>query len=199
MPQFAIRVTDEQLAAIHAAIKRVHHVDDPVGLVSDYLREAALVAAGVETSTRSLGAVVARYATLCRRARPALLPAEWKLICDALNGTWLADAISVIAVPIEIADALRLNDLATKWLATEDERAAVDRALLATRTHSAEPRDAALLAEVRARGTDLAARLARLSYAELLAIVDTVERYWASDRGIVPGEDGWRDERTEIT
>ncbi len=35
----------------------------------------------------------ARYYDLLWRSRPTLEPAQWRAICDALNGTWLADVV----------------------------------------------------------------------------------------------------------
>lgn len=94
--------------------------------------------------------MVLRYAECCRRSLPALTRQEWLLICDALNGTWLAESsggYSAAAVlEIEIADAIAINALDAKW---------------------------GIL------GTDLPTRLHALDYAARLAVIDVVERFWA--------------------
>jgi hypothetical protein len=196
MPQLNVRFSDEQLASIDAAIRRVHVIEDPVGQRGDYVRAAALIAADIETHERQLGRIVHRYEEIVRRARPRLAPAEWRLILDACNGLWLADAWSVAGIPLEVADACRLNDLATKWLLGEDDEEAITRARAAEMVGQApSPQDAAQLAAVRERGKALVARLAACSYAELAAIAHVVETWWGREprnvAGPVPGEEGW--------
>lgn len=75
--------------------------------------------AGMDRST-VIRILLGWYAEIVRRERPALAEAEWNAIRDALNGTWLlaeqAD-VGLLAggLPVEIADACRLEGLAEKW------------------------------------------------------------------------------------
>jgi len=55
-----------------------------------------------------------RYAEVCRRDLPQLSVDEWRLVMDALNGCWMHDTPAHWAA-LEIADAISLNRLDTKW------------------------------------------------------------------------------------
>lgn len=143
-------------------------------------------------------AALERYREVVRRARPALAPNEWRAILDACNGLWLGpgDDFAVQGIPFEVGDAMRLNDLATKWLAEPSEEEAMGRARireLARLPPDAE--DAAVLRAVRERGQALVQRLVALDYAALLAIAHVVDVWWkrepANVAGPVPGEEGW--------
>jgi hypothetical protein len=199
--QISVRLSDEQLAAIDAAIKRVHLVEDTAGERQDYLREAAATAARVEIHQRSLRTVVGRYRLMCRRSRPQFSPAEWRLICDACNGLWLAAGgeegeITISAISLEVSDAIAVGDLAAKWLLAEGEEEPVTRARVAELSRSTPtPDDGAVLARVRARGRDLVDRLRALPFAGLVAVADVVELFWSRpDSDKVPGEEGWSED-----
>ena len=190
--QIGVRLSEEELARIDLGIQRRDLQDDAAGLRADYLREAGLLAAGVDRHGRELAYVVASHAEVMRRSRPRLAPEEWRLVCDALNGTWLGEGeVGVRGIPLEIADACDpgIGDLSRKWLlapeADEGEAAA------ASLTRRAYPP----LTAAYERGRDLVQRLAALSYAELASIADTVRWWWAQEPrevgGPVPGEPGW--------
>lgn len=72
-----------------------------------------------DTST-TIRILLGWYSEIVRRERPAFSDAEWNAIRDALNGTWLlAEGASVAmlagGLPLELADACRLECLAEKW------------------------------------------------------------------------------------
>lgn len=122
----------------------------------------------------------ARYYDLLWRSRPTLEPAQWRAICDALNGTWLADVVpggyvmpAQQLLVMEVGDAIRLSGLARKW--------AID-------------------------GDRLMSQLGALTPAQAESVRDVVCRFWArngdaghritdagGDPNAVPGEDGWRE------
>lgn len=127
-----------------------------------------------------LQAAASRYYDLLWRERPALEPAQWRAICDALNGTWLGDMVpggyvqpALAMLVSEVGDALRLSGLARRW--------GID-------------------------GDRLMSQLAALTPAQAEAVRDVVCRFWArngdagervraagGDPNAVPGEDGWRE------
>lgn len=89
-----------------------------------------------------------RYSDLMWRSRPELSTAEWKLVCDALNGCLMEPAGHAGALTLEISDAIRLNGLAEKW--------SVD-------------------------GKALVKKLAALTPAQRLSVIDVAERFWVGD------------------
>ena len=101
-------------------------------------------------------AALARYYETCRRhvATLGLAREELALVCDALNGVWLtADHDSGAA------------QLAVTWAGIAD---AIQLDGLAKK-HKVSDADG------------LIARLQKLSYADTVALVDFVERFWADD------------------
>jgi hypothetical protein len=173
MPQLAIRLTDADHATLLAAARRVQETDDPN--VGGYVREAALAAAQVETWERRLSDVLALHREILRRSRPRLTAAEWRLVLDACNGLWLmADRghdgppqwdIGPSAIPYEVADAIRLNDLGSKH-GVEDAPELVRR--LAACSYA----ELAAIADV---------------------VVDWWSREPRELAGPVPGEEGWEE------
>ncbi|MFA6168435.1 MAG: hypothetical protein WC700_17560 [Gemmatimonadaceae bacterium] len=137
-------------------------------------------AAGGTGPGASIQTLARRYIDLAWRSRPTLAPAEWRLVCDALNGTWLGDDTTISTMPArgmiicEVEDAIRINGLGEKW--------GVD-------------------------GTALTHRLAALTDAECESVRDVVIVFWArcgdaaaarvtaagGDPNAVPGEPGWRE------
>lgn len=137
----SIRFPDHLLAEID---KRDHNRGDDRGGRSVVVREA-----------------VDRYVEICERHSPARLKpdgtphytqAELNLICDALNGVWLASGADSRlpigqTIAIEVSDACELNGLHTK--------------------HDVP------------HWKELVARIAESSYADKIALVDFVEHFWA--------------------
>lgn len=77
-------------------------------------------ASGHQDRSAMIRTLIGWYEEIVRRERPALEEAEWNAIRDALNGTaLLLDAAGVglmaAGLPVELADACRLNGLAAKW------------------------------------------------------------------------------------
>ena len=73
---------------------------------------------GVYGLSGLLAAVAERYAMIVRHElveHVRLSTAEWSLVCDALNGVWMQDAVGAGHIRLEIADAVRGDDLAAKW------------------------------------------------------------------------------------
>jgi len=109
----------------------------------------------------SLRAHLARYYETCRRHFVSLdlKRAELALCCDALNGTWLASdplvdengASRIMTTWFEVADSIQLDKLHEKWGLTQEQ------------------------------ADGLVARLQSATYAEICALVDFVERFWADD------------------
>ncbi|RMD64249.1 hypothetical protein D6833_04635 [Candidatus Parcubacteria bacterium] len=64
-----------------------------------------------------INAVADRYMETVRRHLPRLAVGEWLLIFDAMNGVWSGDnsVLDVLSVPAEIEDAVKLNNLDSKW------------------------------------------------------------------------------------
>lgn len=131
------------------------YVSPPLAqLLDSHLPEAAAEDDGAPRSRSALLAAVAdRYQALVREAMPALPLEQWLLIFDALNGVWMQEpaSLAVNGLPLEVADAVRLNRLHDKWGVGDREAAA------------------------------LVDRLYSAPFAERLAIVDAAERFWARD------------------
>lgn len=70
---------------------------------------------GHDNRSGRINNVAERYAAVVAQDRPQLTRAEWCAVCDALNGTWLADEPTIRFIWAEIADADRLNGLGAKW------------------------------------------------------------------------------------
>lgn len=107
---------------------------------------------------------LARYREIVLRSRPRLTPAEWRLICDACNGVWLtADSSAALAVT-----------------GIPYEVADGIRLSALDRKHGVE-------------GAPLVAKLTAMPFADLAAVAEVVERFWASDSAAVPGEPEWKE------
>lgn len=59
--------------------------------------------------------IIGRYAETVRRSTPTLTVDEWKLLCDAMNGTLHESAVSIAAVWQEIEDTILLDAIDAKW------------------------------------------------------------------------------------
>jgi len=64
----------------------------------------------------ALREMVARYDLICRRDQPKFSVAEWKLICDVMNGVWTSDGgANIPMIWAEVSDGIRLNAVDKKW------------------------------------------------------------------------------------
>jgi hypothetical protein len=70
---------------------------------------------GLHSDSAALCRMAERYDHLITQATPHVELAEWRLICDALNGTAMLDAWSPNYVTMEIADHCRLNGAGETW------------------------------------------------------------------------------------
>lgn len=99
--------------------------------------------------------MVERYLWMLQRSMPRLTEAEASLICDALNGIWMADTYALPLIWAGVSDACRLNDLGGKWGLDEQQQ------------------------------TALIKRMQGWNTAELLAVIDGVERFWRDHEATV--------------
>jgi hypothetical protein len=78
--------------------------------------EDAGLIARYDSRSRLIAGLIARYDEVVRRSIPQLAEKEWMLVADALNGIWLLEEPRhVHYIELEIADAIRLNKLDSKW------------------------------------------------------------------------------------
>jgi hypothetical protein len=68
-----------------------------------------------ETRADAIRRMVERYEWVTEADRPKLSVGEWKLICDALNGTRFHSAEHLRMIWGEVADAIKLDALDKKW------------------------------------------------------------------------------------
>lgn len=116
-------------------------------LTPDAAAALAARSTGDRDVSRAACRMLERYAEVARRCRPELSEAEWSLLRDACNG-WAVEPASAVAwLPLQVDDAIRLDELDRKW--------GVD-------------------------GPALIERLRRLDYAGCLAVLDEIERWWAT-------------------
>lgn len=60
--------------------------------------------------------MIARYDLICQRDQPKLSVAEWKLICDVMNGVWTSDGGPHLPlIWAEVSDGIRIDGLDKKW------------------------------------------------------------------------------------
>ena len=70
---------------------------------------------GDDKISHTLETAVDRYLTVIHHSMPEFSVAEWCLIFDALNSTWISEEFSILAVCDEISEAMDLDQLDLKW------------------------------------------------------------------------------------
>lgn len=68
-----------------------------------------------ETRADAIRRMVERYDWITDADRPKFSVPEWKLVCDALNGTMFHSAEQLRMIWGEVADAIKLDSLDKKW------------------------------------------------------------------------------------
>lgn len=128
---------------------------------------------GHEGLSNRIAAVLDRYSVVVASHCPALTRAEWCCVLDACNGwaSWNeAGETLMTSIAVEVEDGIHLNGLAEKWGLTEQQ------------------------------GNGLVAKLQMMRPAELMAVLERIEKFWRRSSettdgamaaaGIVPSDAG---------
>jgi hypothetical protein len=70
---------------------------------------------GDENLTRTLETAVQRYLSVIEHSLPGFTDAEWCCVFDGLLGVWISDDSSVFAIGEEVAEAIDMDRLDSKW------------------------------------------------------------------------------------
>ena len=80
---------------------------------------------GGESLSGAVNRIGDRYGEIVRRSLPDMMPAEWCLLADALNGVLHEPASQIALLPAEVEDHIQLEGSDHKW--SVDGEALVER------------------------------------------------------------------------